>query len=417
MKNIFIKNIKSLLQVRENAEAISSIRGNDMRTLPQINNAWLAIENGIIADYGNMEDWPGITDWRNLEVIDADGCLVMPTFADSHTHAVFADTREEEFVDRIEGLTYQQIAEKGGGILNSAKKLADIPEDELYHSAFERLNKIMKLGTGCIEIKSGYGLSVSAELKMLKVIERLKSNHPITIKSTFLGAHAFPQEYKQNQQAYIQLIIEKMLPEIAKHRLADFIDVFCETNYFSVSQMEEILVAGRKVGLKPKVHVNQFTSIGAIAAAIKLGARSVDHLEIMEKQDFEVLKASDCMATILPSCSFFLGIPYAPARKLIDNNIAVALASDFNPGSTPSYNMSFVIALSCIKNKMLPEEAINAATLNGAIAMETEQSLGSITRGKLASLIITKPIKNLNYFPYSFGENLIDKVFIRGVKI
>jgi len=388
-----------------------------MKLLPSIENAWLAIEDDLIIDYGKMEDWPGITDWRNLEVIDAEGSFVMPTFVDSHTHTVFATTREEEFVDRIKGLTYQEIAEKGGGILNSAKKLQSLAEDTLYSEAYERLNKIMAQGTGAIEIKSGYGLTPDAELKMLRVIKKLKTNHPLTIKATFLGAHAYPAEFKENHQDYLDLIVGEMLPKINAENLADYVDAFCETNYFSVEETEFVIKEALKFGLKPKVHVNQFTSIGGIQKCVKLNAVSVDHLEIMEENDISVLKNSNVMPTILPSCSFFLSIPYAPARKMIESGLPLALATDFNPGSTPSFNMGFVISLACIKNKMLPEEAINAATLNSAIAMEVERDFGSITIGKKASIIITKPIKNLAYLPYSFGENLIDKVFISGKEI
>jgi imidazolonepropionase len=417
MGKIFIKNIKSLLQVREGKESALPVKGNDMKLLPSIENAWLAIEDDLIIDYGKMEDWPGITDWRNLEVIDVEGSFVMPTFVDSHTHTVFATTREEEFVDRIKGLTYQEIAEKGGGILNSAKKLQSLAEDTLYSEAYERLNKIMAQGTGAIEIKSGYGLTPDAELKMLRVIKKLKTNHPLTIKATFLGAHAYPAEFKENHQDYLDLIVGEMLPKINAENLADYVDAFCETNYFSVEETEFVIKEALKFGLKPKVHVNQFTSIGGIQKCVKLNAVSVDHLEIMEENDISVLKNSNVMPTILPSCSFFLSIPYAPARKMIESGLPLALATDFNPGSTPSFNMGFVISLACIKNKMLPEEAINAATLNSAIAMEVERDFGSITIGKKASIIITKPIKNLAYLPYSFGENLIDKVFISGKEI
>jgi len=417
MGKVFIKNIKSLLQVREGEESKNPVKGKEMAFLPQIKNAWLAIENDLIVDYGKMEDWPGITDWRDLEVIDADECFVMPTFIDSHTHSVFATSREEEFVDRTKGLTYQEIAEKGGGILNSAKKLQNLSEDELYKDAFERLNKIMKQGTGAVEIKSGYGLTVEAEIKMLRVIKKLKETHPITIKATFLGAHAYPSEFKNNHQGYLDLIVHEMLPIIKKESLAEYVDAFCETNYFSVEETEFVVKEALKIGLKPKVHVNQFTSIGGVQSCVQLDAISVDHLEIMTDADIDSLKNSTCIPTILPSCSFFLSIPYAPARKMIDANLPVAIATDFNPGSTPSYNMSFVVALACIKNKMLPKEAINAVTLNSGAAMEVLGNLGSITIGKKASFIITKPMKNLAYLPYSFGESLIGEVFISGKKI
>jgi len=405
---LLIKNIKQLIQVRENGTA--PVRGKDMSELPTIENAWVLIKHGIIEDYGLMKNCPE----NPKAVIDASGKLVLPAWCDSHTHLVFAATREEEFVGRIKGLTYEEIAAKGGGILNSAKKLENTSEDELYAGAMQRLNEIMNLGTGAVEIKSGYGLSVENELKMLRVIKRLKENHPLTIKATFLGAHAIPTKFKQNREAYIRLIIEEMLPAIAKQKLADFIDVFCETNYYTSEETSRILKAGLKHGLKPKIHVNQFTSIGGIAVGIENNAISVDHLEVMTNEDKIALKNSTVIPTALPSCSFFLGIPYAPARQIIEANLPLCLATDYNPGSTPSGNIPFVLSLACIKMKLLPEEAINAVTINGACAMEIQHKLGSITRGKKANLIITKPINSVSRIPYSFGSNLIDKVIING---
>lgn len=409
---ILIKNIRQLINCSETAPAFR--RGDEMKTLPSIENAWLAIENGVISDFGEMKDWPGISDWSGLEIIDAEGGFVLPAWCDSHSHVVFATTREGEFLDRLKGLTYQEIAEKGGGILNSANKLSLMPEDELYEQAYSRLDKLKELGTGAIEIKSGYGLTVDAELKMLRVIKRLKENHPITIKATFLGAHAFPLEYKKNHQAYINSIINEMIPVIKNEGLAEFIDCFCETGYFSPEEMTQILEAGLKAGLTPKVHVNQFTSIGGIEAALSSKALSVDHLEVMTEEDISLVANSECAAVGLPSCSFFLGIPYAPMRALIDKGAIGVLASDYNPGSTPNGNMNLVLAMGCIKQKMLPEEGINAITTNGAYAMNLSKNLGSITPEKIANIIITKPMESLAYLPYSFGENMISKVILNG---
>jgi imidazolonepropionase len=332
MSNILIKNIKGLAGVLEGNS--SALRGEELAKLNVIENAYLAIENGRIADYGKMEDLQGITNWTNLEVIDADGKFVLPAFCDSHTHIVFAATRESEFVDRIYGLSYEEIGKKGGGILNSAKKLASMSEEDLVNMALKRLELVKSFGTGAIEIKSGYGLSVEAELKMLRVIKTLKEKSDLTIKATFLGAHAFPLEYKENQDAYLELIIQEMLPAIQKEKLADYIDVFCERNYFSPEQLDKILEAGVKAGLKPKIHVNQFSILGGVEVGVKHGAVSVDHLEELDENDIIALDKSNTIATALPSCSFFLGIPYSPVRKMLNNNLAVALASDYNPGST-----------------------------------------------------------------------------------
>ena len=408
--NILIKNIKSLVGVLENSSA--ALKGADLSQLSQIENAFLAVEDGKIAYYGPMVELSGVSNWNDLEIIDAEGKFVLPAFCDSHTHLVFAKPREGEFVDRINGLSYEEIGKKGGGILNSAAKLAEMSEEDLYQDALKRLDEVKAYGTGAIEIKSGYGLSVDAELKMLRVIKRLKENSNLTIKATFLGAHAFPSEYKENQQAYIDLIINDMLPVIAEEGLADYIDAFCERNYFTVAQLQQILAAGAQYGLKPKVHVNQFSSTGGIQASLEYNAVSVDHLEEMTSEDFEALKASDTIATGLPSCSFFLNIPYTPVRELINNNSAVALASDFNPGSTPSGNMQLVGSLGCIKMKLTPEEVINATTLNGAYAMELGDELGSITIGKKANLIITKPMPSLAYMMYAFGENNVERVIL-----
>lgn len=408
MAKILIKNIKGLIQCGEDLPSFR--KGAEMKELPTINNAFLAVENGEIVAYGPMEEWGGITDWRDLEVIDADGKYVLPAFCDSHTHTVFAKSREEEFVDRINGLTYEEIALKGGGILNSARKLAEMSEDELYEAALERVNRLISYGTGALEIKSGYGLSVDAEIKMLRVIKRLKESCPIKIKATFLGAHAFPKEYKENHEGYIDLIINEMLPIIEKEGLADYIDVFCERNYFSVDEMERIVAAGQKVGLKAKLHINQFSSFGGIQKAVEMGALSVDHLEELTDEDIDALKGSTTMPVILPSCSHFLSIPFGDARRLMENDLPVALASDFNPGSTPSGNLSFVWSLACVKMKMTPEEALNALTINAAYAMELSETHGTISLGKKTPLILTKEIPSLAYIPYSFGDQLVERL-------
>ena len=402
-------NIKELLQVRETA--LAKVSGAEMAILPTIKNAFLLIKDNLIADFGTMDNVPKIaTD----KIIDATGKIVLPSWCDSHTHIVYAGNREQEFVDRINGLTYEEIANRGGGILNSAKKLNETSEEEIYEQSKLRLEEVIHLGTGAVEIKSGYGLTVEGELKMLRIIKKLAENYPITIKATFLGAHAFPIEYKDNHQGYIDLMINKMLPEIAKNKLADYVDVFCETGYFTVAQTEQIMEAGIKLGLKPKIHVNQFNSIGGIQAGIKYNALSVDHLEVMKPEDIEALKNTETMPVALPSCSYFLSIPYTPAREIITAGLALALATDYNPGSTPSGNMNFVVATACIKMKMTPQEAINAATINGAYAMGISETHGSITAGKKANLIITKPIPSYYQLPYAFGSNLIDIVIIEG---
>jgi len=404
-----IKNIKELLQVRETS--VSKVSGAEMAVLPSIKNAYLVIENNLIADFGLMENLPEI---NADEVIDATGKIVLPSWCDSHTHIVYAGNREQEFVDRINGFSYEEIANRGGGILNSAKKLNETSEEEIYEQSKVRLEEVMHLGTGAVEIKSGYGLTIEGELKMLRVIKKLAANYPISIKATFLGAHAFPLYYKENKQGYIDEIITKMLPEIAHNKLADYIDVFCETGYFSVEETEKIMEAGIQFGLKPKIHVNQFNSIGGIQAGIKFNALSVDHLEIMNPEDIEALKDTETMPVALPSCSYFLSIPYTPAREMIKAGLPLALATDFNPGSTPSGNMNFVVATACIKMKMTPEEAINAATINGAYAMGISGTHGSITKGKKANLILTKPISSYYQIPYAFGSNLIESVFVEG---
>ena len=400
-----------MVNVREQNELL---RGKALANLPVIDDAFVLIEDGIIAEYGAMYELELKVPQLPKVVIDADGQFVLPAWCDSHTHLVFAKTREEEFIDKIKGMSYAEIAAKGGGILNSAAKLNAATEDELFNGAWARLEEISKLGTGAVEIKSGYGLTVEGELKMLRVIKRLKERSSLSIRSTFLGAHTYPLAYKEDHPGYINSIINEMLPVIAKEKLADYMDVFCETGFFSPAEMETICRAGMRYGLKPKLHVNQLNSIGGIESAIKLNAVSVDHLETMTDTDVKLLSASNTIGTLLPTAAFFLRMQYQPARQLIDAGTAIALATDYNPGSSPSGNMNFVAALSCIQMKMLPEEAINAATINGAYAMELEKELGSITIGKKANLIFTKPIPSLAYMPYSFGANLIDKVMIGG---
>jgi imidazolonepropionase len=404
-----IINISELIQIRD--KSILKVSGLEMAILPSIKNAFLIIENDLIADFGEMRSF----DKSKFDtIIDAEGKTILPAWCDSHTHIVYAGNRQQEFVDRIIGLSYEEIANRGGGILNSAKKLNETSEDEIYNQSKVRLEEVMRLGTGAVEIKSGYGLTVEGELKMLRVIKKLVENYPIKIKATFLGAHAFSTEYKDNHSGYIDLIINEMLPKIAQENLAEYIDVFCETGYFSVEETEKIIEAGKQYGLISKIHVNQFNAIGGIAASVKHKALSVDHLEIVTDEDIEALKNSETMPVALPSCSYFLSIPYTPARKMLQAGLPLALATDFNPGSTPSGNMNFVVATACIKMKMTPEEAINAATINGAYAMGISDTHGSITIGKKANLIITKPIHSFYELPYSFGTNLIDFVLIEG---
>ena len=405
-----ITNIKSLINVRN---VPSVIRGKQLKDLPVIDNAYLIVEDGFIADFGKMEECEfTVKDFATS--FDATGKMILPSWCDSHTHLVFPASRENEFIDKINGLSYSEIAEKGGGILSSANKLAHLSEDELYNDAYKRLQAVAKMGTGAIEIKSGYGLSVEGELKMLRVIKRLKQNSSVVIKATFLGAHAVPAAYKQNKKGYIKTILEEMLPAIADQKLADFIDVFCEEGFYTPAETELICRAGAAYGLKAKIHANQLTVSGGVEAAVNVGALSADHLESMDEASIQALAHSNTMGTLLPSAAFFLRMPYQPARKLIDADCLIALASDYNPGSSPSGNMNFVIALSCIQMKMQPEEAINAATLNGAYAMDVHDVAGSITIGKFANLILTKEIPSIHYLPYAFGENNIENIMLRG---
>jgi len=373
------------------------------------------MKDGMIEDFGLMKDFQSDA-FAQYEVVDVEGRYILPSWVDSHTHLVFAEWRNQEFEDRINGMTYHEIAERGGGILNSARKLNDLSEEELYESAFARLKDLIAHGTGAIEIKSGYGLNLDAELKMLRVIQRLKTHSPIPIKATFLGAHAFPESFKEKQDAYVDEIVNAMLPEVAKSNLADYIDAFCEKGYFSVDQTDKILNAAANYGLKPKVHVNQFNAIGGVKMSVANKAVSVDHLEVMNEEDMNALKDSSTIAVALPSCSFFLEIPYTPVKELMENDIAVALATDFNPGSTPSGNMNFVFSLACIKMKMTPQQAINAMTINAAAALEISDRLGAIAKGYIANFMITKPINSISFLPYAFGDNHIESVYIKGQK-
>ena len=409
---LLIKNIKTLAGIQPKGKL--HLNGQDMKVLHQIENAWVHCHDDIISDFGKMSELPNEIMNKATHIIDATGKTVIPCWCDSHTHLVYAGTREGEFVDRINGLSYEEVAARGGGILNSAKKLADAGEDELFESAMQRLDEVICWGTGAIEIKSGYGLSTAAELKMLRVIKRIKAHSPIPVKATFLGAHAFPAEFKSDRRKYIDLIKNEMLPLIAKEQLADYCDVFCEENYFTREETIEILLAGKEYGLIPKVHANQLHRSGGVQAGVECGAISVDHLEFVDDEEIEALKNSSTVPTLLPGAAFFLGLPNPPAKKMIDAGLPVAIASDYNPGSSPSGNMNFMLSLACILFKMTPEEAINAATMNSACAMDLSHSHGSITQGKKANLIITKNISGYAYIPYSFANNHIEQVIING---
>jgi len=411
MSTYLIRNIQQLYQVEETPK--KWVKGAAMQQLPSIENAYVLIENNRIADFGAMEQCPERAD----KVLDATGKSVLPCWCDSHTHIVYAASREGEFVDRIKGLSYEEIARRGGGILNSARCLQDAPEELLLEQAYNRLQEITRFGTGAVEIKSGYGLTYESELKMLRVIQKLKKRSKVTIKATFLGAHAIPQQFWNDRQQYIQLLINKMLPSIAEQQLADYVDVFCDKGFFTVAETDQILQAAANYGLTPKIHANELANSGGIQVGVKNGARSVDHLEHTGDAEIACLLASETMPTLLPSTAFFLNIPYAPARKMIDAGLPVALATDYNPGSTPSGRMAFVLSLACLKMKMLPEEVINAATINGAYAMEVQEELGSICKGKKANLLITKPLSSLAYLPYSFGSDLVDAVIVEGENV
>ena len=407
---VLLSNIKKLVGIANNNELL---RGESLNNLSSIDEAYIVIEDGIISSYGKMDEL--INPKKQFShIVDVSNSFVLPAWCDSHTHLVFAGSRENEFVDKINGLTYAEIAAKGGGILNSAKKLQNTSEHDLFSQSWKRLEEVAKLGTGAIEIKSGYGLTVEDELKMLRVIKKLSSKSSLLIKSTFLGAHAFPEKFKDNKQGYIDLIINEMVPVIAKEKLANYIDVFCENGFFSPEQTDAILKAGLAHGLKPKIHANQLSVSKGVEVGVSNNAISVDHLESMDDAALNSLANSNTIGTLLPTAAYFLGMNYPPAREMIANNCAISLASDFNPGSSPSGNMNTVVSMACIQLKMKPAEAINAATINGAYAMELHEQVGSIMIGKRANFIITKSIPSLAFLPYSFGSNLIDKVMING---
>ena len=405
-----IINIKELIQVRD--RNISFVSAKEMDTLPSINNAYLLIENGKISDFGKMSE---ISKIDNVETIDAKNKIVLPCWCDSHTHSVYTGNRSDEYLQRIKGVSYQEIANNGGGILKSSRQINSISEDELFFESKNRIEKLIKYGTGSLEIKTGYGLSYDGELKMLKVIKRLKESLPIQIKSTFLGAHAIPKNYKKEE--YFRLVLDEMLPDFAKDELIDFVDIFCEKNYFSAEDTKILCNKASELGIASKIHVNQFNSIGGVKVAVDCGALSVDHLEVINKSDINVLKQSKTIPVLLPGCSFFLGIEYADAKTLLSNEIPFAIASDYNPGSSPSGNMNFILSLACNKLKLTTEQAINAATINGAYAMGLSHKTGSITKGKIANIIITSEIESINDLPYFYGDNLVDKILINGEEI
>jgi imidazolonepropionase len=408
--NYIIKNISSLLQVRD--YSIKKVAGKEMSILPSIENAFLKIEDGLIKSFGSMSDYIASDINNSYEEVDAKDGMVLPAWCDSHTHIVFADWRETEFRYKVAGKSYEEIAKRGGGILNSANVLNNTSEEILFERAMDRISEVIQYGTGAIEIKSGYGLSTKSELKMLRVIKEIKKHSPIQVKSTFLGAHAFPLEYKNNHEGYLKILIDEMLPAIAEDNLADYCDVFCDRGFFSAEETDRILKAAYKYGLKPKIHANEMDFSGGIQIGVENHAISVDHLECVDQSEIDCLLNSNTMPTLLPTTAFFLGLQYPPARKMIDSGLPIALATDYNPGSSPNGRMSFVLSLACSQMKMSPEEVINASTMNGAAAMELESVLGSITIGKKANIIITKPIKDIAMIPYRFGSDIIQKVII-----
>ncbi len=418
MKNIAIIHIKTLVQVEQVAR--TWVAGADMANVDCINAAYLILKDSLIHDFGKMTEWENaykLLGNQEVEIIDATGKLVYPTFADSHTHLVYAGSREIEYMDKIRGLSYEEIAKRGGGILNSAKRLHEASEQQLFDESVERVYEIMRMGTGAVEIKSGYGLNTADELKMLRVIRRLKGETLITIKSTFLGAHALPLEYKGKQEEYVDMVINEMIPLVASEELADYVDVFCDKGFFTPFDTERILMAGLKYGLKPKIHANELDFSGGVQVGVKYDALSVDHLEFIGDDEIKTLLNSKTMPTVLPGAAFFLGMQYSPVRKMMQAGLPIALASDFNPGSSPSGNMHLISAMGSILYKMLPQEVIHATTINGAYTMELSHSHGSICKGKAASVFITKPIPGIEFFPYAYGSNLIDTVFVNGVRV
>ena len=410
---MLIVNIKELVGIEEQGRLLK--RGKEMAETGRIKNAFLYIKGKKIEDYGPMDsDVFRKYLAENHRIHDVKGSVVMPAFCDSHTHLVYANSRELEFVDKIRGLSYEEIAKRGGGILNSAKATAAASEDELYDMAQQRLDEVMRMGTGAIEIKSGYGLTTESELKLLRVIRRLKENSPLTIKSNFLGAHGIPMEYRGHQEDYVDLVINEMIPLVAAEDLADFIDVFCDQGFFTVEDTERILMAGIKYGMRPKIHANEMAISGGVQVGVKYGAISVDHLEQMGDAEIECLKDTETMPTVLPGCAFFLNLPLSPARKMIDSGLPVAMASDFNPGTSPSGNMQLILSMACIRYRLTPEEALNATTLNTAYAIGVSDEVGSITKGKLANLIITQPMTQLEFMPYYYGANKVAKMILNG---
>jgi imidazolonepropionase len=412
---LLIKNIKSLVQTENDPR--TRREGKDMAVINIISDAYLFLKDGIISGFGKMKDIPGDFSGKaadEFEVIDASGKFIFPSFCDPHTHLVYAGSREAEFTDKIRGLSYEEIARRGGGILNSARKLHETSEEELFRQSIGRINEVISQGTGAVEIKSGYGLNTADELKMLRVIRRIRESSPAEIKATFLGAHAVPAEYKNDRGKYVDLIINEMIPVVAAEELADYIDVFCDTGFFSIEDTERILMAGLKYGLIPKIHANELDFSGGVQAGVKYGALSVDHLESSGENEIRALRNTSTMPTLLPGSAFFLGLPEPPARKMIDSGLAVALASDYNPGSSPSGNMKLVMSLGCIKLNMLPEEVINAVTINSAYAMGISETHGSIAVGKIANVFITKEIPSFEFMPYAFGSNLIETIILKG---
>lgn len=404
-----IKNIKELVQVEDNPKL--KVCGKDMSELKTIKNAYLLIENDKIIDFGPMQS---IEEFNPDKVVNATNRLVFPSFCDSHTHLVYAGSREIEYIDKIKGLSYEEIAERGGGILNSAKRLQETSEDELFEDAMKRLDEIISMGTGAVEIKSGYGLNTESEIKMLKVIKRLKENSPLTIKSNFLGAHGVPLEYRGRQGDFVDLVINEMIPQVAKDNLADFIDVFCDKGFFTVNETDRILTQGVKYGMRPKIHANELDYSGGIQIAVKHNALSCDHLEFVGDEEIECLKNSETIPTVLPGAAFFLNMRLSPVRKMMDAGLPIAMASDFNPGSSPSGNMQTIVTFACVNYRMTPQEAFNATTINSAYAMDLSKTHGSIARGKIANFYITKEIPSLEYMPYYYGINKVDKVFLNG---
>ena len=410
---LLLENIRELVQVEDNPVLFRA--GAEMSKVGTIKNAFLIIQDELIDDFGTMDQLKDVyVDDDFLIEIDCSNRIVYPSYCDSHTHLVYPGPREQEFVDKIKGLSYEEIARRGGGILNSAKLLHETSEEELYNSAMKRVKEIIKMGTGAVEIKSGYGLNTKDEIKMLRVIQRIKETAPICVRSTFLGAHSIPFEYRNNVSAYVDLIINEMIPTVASKELADFIDVFCDKGFFSVVDTERILMAGIKYGLRPKIHANELGNTGGVQAGVKYNALSVDHLEFVGEEEIEALKGSETMPTVLPGAAFFLNMKLSPVREMINSGLPVALASDFNPGSSPSGNMNFISSLGCIKYNMLPEEVINATTLNSAYAMGISDRLGSIAKGKMANLFITSDMPGIEYLPYMFGSDLIETVILNG---